>query len=68
MELIKNLKFSAYVAFSFWAIESIRKRGIDGISRKDQFKPASFEKKSIVKSFNLPKYEEKELSSSIEVA
>ena len=35
--LIKNLKISADSAFSFWAIESKRKRGISGISRKATF-------------------------------
>ena len=38
-ELIVNLRISADTAFSFWAIESKRKRGFGGISRKGQFKP-----------------------------
>ena len=34
LELIWNVKISADSTFSFWAIESNRKRGMGGISRK----------------------------------
>ena len=56
--IIKNLKISANSAFSFSAIESIRKRGISRISKKVDFKRRRSDqshfccKESIVNSFN----------------
>ena len=36
--MIENLKVSADSAFSFWVIESKRKRRIGGVSRKNHFR------------------------------
>ena len=72
LELIENLKVSAESTSSFLAIEpktkmqNLRNLYKRSIQSGESYQGHFFYKKMIVKSKNLPKYKEKELSSGIE--